>query len=128
MSEALVVGIVVSDLDAVDRFYRAIGFTLEDDVSFSSGTRIRTLRLGEDLLKLNAPTPPPAPAPLTASHRELAGLRYITVRIEDATTLRSTLLEEGFSADDIRETAAGTLFFARDPEGNFVEFVETTPS
>jgi len=134
------IGITVSDIDGILSFYRdLLGFTVLSDIVVPAETSrltglspngYRVVRLeseGGDRIKFAEPGTPPGAAPVRASALETQGGHYVTFIIEHLDALHTALLHAGLKtvSQGIVEVRAGLrMMMIRDPEGNFVEFVE----
>jgi len=134
------IGITVSDLDAILPFYRdLLGFRVLSDIRVPAETSrltglapdgYRVVRLesdGGDRIKFAQPGKPPVPAPAKAFALERQGGHYATFIVADLAALYARLLQAGIRLDsqgmvDVR--AGLRMLMLRDPEGNYIEFVE----
>lgn len=134
------IGIVVSDLDAVLPFYRdLLGFRVLSDIPVAAAASrltgltpdgYRVVRLesdGGDRIKLARPTKPPTAASAKAFALERQGGHYVTFIVANLAALYARLLRAGIRLDsqgmvDVR--AGLRMLMLRDPEGNYIEFVE----
>ena len=141
MVAPLEVGICCKDLEALKRFYiEQLSFTevsyfeIAADKAGDTGlTRgaYKVVRLQTpwgERLKLLEPQTAPAAAQPTATILDRQGNAYLTFIVDDLQQMLDQLKAlkvELLSGDQIVEVRPGTfLVFARDPEGNVIEFVE----
>jgi catechol 2,3-dioxygenase-like lactoylglutathione lyase family enzyme len=122
----LQVGIVTRDLDRAERFYTGVlGLPREGaPVQLPGGGEIRRLRCGQVLLKLNRPGSPPQASAPGGRYGDAAGIRYLTFLVEDARELHAELTRGGYALPGLNETPARIYFFAQDPDGNNLEFIQ----
>ena len=137
----LEVGLCCRDLDALKQFYvDALGFTAINDLHVPAdkagqtglcdgGYRVARLQTPRgERLKLLQPDNPPVPAAFADSILARQGTSYITLIIDDLPTAMARLRPYGLpllSGEATVEVRPGTfLVFARDPEGNLLEFVQ----
>lgn len=134
------VGITVSDIDALLPFYRdVLGFRVLSDILVPaeksrptglSPDGYRVMRLesaGGDRIKFAQPAQAPVAAPSKACALGRQGGHYVTFIIADLDALHARLSEAGIRLDSqgLVEVRAGLrMMMIRDPEGNYVEFVE----
>lgn len=137
----LEVGISVHDLDSLSDFYiktRGFSFvnvaTVSPDLALAAGlsasgyrvTRLQT-PYGERL-KLLQPLQPPSPPPPDPFILDRRGTAYLTFIIDDLDAMIARLTAAGLppltGADKVEVRSGVWLAFARDPEGNFLEFVQ----
>lgn len=141
MLAPLEVGICCADLDTLAAFYVGVlGFTrvgtVEVPAEKAAGTGLcdrgyRVTRLQTpygERIKLLQPATPPAPTAPTARILDRRNAVYLTFIIDDLRGMVDRLLGAGVelsSGPDPVEVRPGTfLAFARDPEGNVLEFVQ----
>jgi lactoylglutathione lyase len=133
------VGFVVSDIDAMLRFYRdVLGFALLTDITMPAATSraaglapdgYRVVRLAShrgDRLKLARPSSPGGPTPATATMMQPRGGAYVTFIVDDLPALHERLRQAGtrIASDGIVDLRPGvTMMLATDPEHNWLEFV-----
>ena len=136
-------GFVVKNLDEMVRFYKDIlGLTVvshvdsiapEGDHTGIPGAH-RTLVFvgkaeGEHVLELVHYIEPPSPAGHLDRHQ--LGAAHICFNVDDLTVLYRRLIAEGVefvTAPIFKETPDGNrrgICYARDPEGNWLEFIES---
>ena len=135
------VGIVVQDMEASLHFWRdlmglevAVDFWEQgefiDTVQHLQGVNLHMIKLRApdgsmvELLKDHAhPTPPPDRDRMCDR-----GIRHIAFTVEDVDASYGILRNEGcetLSEPTVSPDGKAKLFFARDPEGNLMEIVET---
>jgi catechol 2,3-dioxygenase-like lactoylglutathione lyase family enzyme len=127
------VAIVCSDFDGAVEFYTVLlGLPVAEDIQIPpslavpsglapSGFRHLRLRAGKTLLKLMEISPAPGPA----THEFRAGIRWLTLRVEDLAATVGRLEAQGvkFMSPPIRGLA-GYFACAEAPDGVILEFVE----
>ncbi|TRZ66102.1 MAG: VOC family protein [Rhodocyclaceae bacterium] len=134
------IGITVSDIDAILPFYRdLLGFTVLSDILVPaeksqltglSPDGYRVVRLesdGGDRIKFAQPGKAPVTAPAKAYALERQGSHYATYIVAELDALHARLLQAGIKLDSqgMVEVRAGLrMMVIRDPEGNYIEFVE----
>ena len=120
------VGIVVRNPDAMVDFYEGLlGFEHLDDVPVP-GVLIKRFTFGDAGLKLLVPDDEPTesnvPGGPTAS---VAGLRYLTIAVNDVAGMVERCLKAGCSVPMPTFEAEGSrVAIVEDPDGNWVELVE----
>lgn len=135
----LEVGFVVSDIDAMLRFYRdVLGFAMLTDITMPATTSraaglapdgYRVVRLAShrgDRLKLARPSSPGEPAPATDYMMQPRGGAYVTFIVDDLPALHERLRQADtrIASDGIVDLRPGvTMMLATDPEHNWLEFV-----
>lgn len=141
MVAPLEVGLCCADIDALSAFYVAVlGFTRVNVVEVppekAAGTALcdagyRVIRLQSpygERIKLLQPAVPPTARATTTCILDERNAAYLTFIIADLRTMLDRLLERGadvMTGPELREVRPGTfLVFARDPEGNILEFVQ----
>ena len=141
MVAPLEVGLCCADLDALAAFYvEELGFTQVDviDVPAENAARAmlcacayRVTRLQSphgERVKLLQPAVPAAARVATARILDERNTAYLTFIVDDLRTMLARLLDSGIevmTGPEMVEVRPGTfLVFARDPEGNILEFVE----
>jgi catechol 2,3-dioxygenase-like lactoylglutathione lyase family enzyme len=133
------VGFVVSDIDAMLRFYQnVLGFALLTDITMPatssraaalSADGYRVVRLAShrgDRLKLARPTSPGAPTPATDYMMQPRGGAYVTFIVDDLPALHERLRRAGarIASEGVVDLRPGvTMMLATDPEHNWLEFV-----
>jgi len=141
MAAPLEVGICCADLDALAAFYvEVLGFTqvnvVEVPAEKAVGTMLcdcsyRVARLQSpygERIKLLQPAVPAAPRTARARILDERNTAYLTFIVDDLRSVLARLVDSGtelMTGADMIEVRPGTfLVFARDPEGNILEFVE----
>lgn len=131
---AVDIGIVVRNLDAMMRFYgEGLGFERVFSESppadvLPPARTVQIYKAGNADIKLwHIHDGPPSPGP--DERLGQAGLRYLTMWIDDLKGTIAHLEELGFPVEDNPHRsvlgAALSLCFVRDPDGNYVELIET---
>lgn len=141
MVAPLEAGICCADVETLKRFYvEQLGFaevsTIDVPAAKAAPTGLtdgsyRVVRLQApwgERLKLLQPQRPPAPRNVGAGILDRAGTTYLTFIVDDLEPMLARLHAAGVelvSGPEIREVRPGVfLVFARDPEGNLLEFVQ----
>ncbi len=137
----LEIGIPVIDLEGMVDFYTRV-FSCEEvrraDIPAELSSQIRVaesgytnvwLQLpGGEVIKLVAPSEPPAPAERLEYSSTRTGIAYFTLYCDDITTAVATAEEAGarlLSERTLVDEGVGVrLGFLSDPEGNIFEFVQ----
>jgi catechol 2,3-dioxygenase-like lactoylglutathione lyase family enzyme len=132
--QAVDIGLVVQNRDEMMRFY-GDGLGLERVFSESPppdvlppARTVQTYQAGEAAIKLwhiHDYTPPAGPDDRLGQ----VGFRYLTMWIDDLAGTVARLTEHGFPIEDKPHRsilgAAMSLCFVRDPDGNYIELIET---
>ncbi len=133
-------GISVVDLDRTVAFYRdVLGLSVYNILDVppeksappglaANGYRIARLETSDgQRLKFAQPTNPPASASTRDHVLDRQGGPWITFIVEDLAALVARLKAAGvplLSAETFEVRSGVNIIFGRDPEGNFLEFVE----
>ena len=118
-SEALDIGLVANDLDAMLAFYGdGLGLHRIEDMDLP-GTRLIRFQAGRGILKFNQTSagPEPAPGDVTASR----GMKLLTIVAPDLQVISEQLQSAGFPALSIQDHGQYTLAFIPDPNGSLIE-------
>lgn len=141
MVAPLEVGLCCGDLDALAAFYvTVLNFTqinlIEVPAEKAAGTGLcdcayRVTRLQSpygERLKLLQPAQAAATRPASARILDERNTAYLTFIVDDLRVMLDRLLDSGvevMTGPEVCEVRPGTfLVFARDPEGNILEFVQ----
>ena len=127
--EAVDVGIVVRDAEKSLGFYRdTLGFEHVATMDMPGGAKMERLNCGGTLVKLVVPPQPlelenPSGGPMNAY-----GIRYWTIAVTNLDELVGACEAGGYRVVVPRRTARPGLDIAmvEDPDGNIVEFIEST--
>jgi len=126
--DSIDLGIVVEDLPRALAFYRdTLGLEDEGQLPMGGGSLMHRLRCGSSVIKLVwFPEAPAAKAP-PGGIQGATGYRYWTISLPDVAALASRCEEAGYRVViPPREIRAGVrIAMVEDPEGNWVEFLET---
>ena len=127
--EGIDLGIVTNNGEAALKFYRdTLGFKHEGDIPFPMGGTMHRLWCGGSLIKVVVPDPAPentaAGGPITQS----TGYRYWTISVSNLEELVAACRAGGYNVPiEPREIRAGvTIAMVEDPDGNWVEFLQTS--
>ena len=141
MVAPLEVGLCCADLDALAAFYvEVLGFTQVNVIDVPAENAARTMlcncayrvaRLQSpygERVKLLQPAVPAVPRAAPARILDERNTAYLTFIVDDLRSMLARLLDSGIdviTGPEMVEVRPGTfLVFARDPEGNILEFVE----
>ncbi len=126
--DSIDLGIVVEDLPRAPAFYRdTLGLEDEVEVPMGGGTVMHRLRCGTSVIKLvHFPQPPAAKAP-PGGIQGATGYRYWTISVPDVAALAAQCEGAGYRVViPPREIRPGVrIAMVEDPEGNWVEFLES---
>ena len=127
------VGHCVQDIDRSQRFYEALGFVFDRDLTVPddpTGKLLRIdppvglsavyLRSGGFVLELLHYDRPENPAPRERAMNE-PGLTHLSVTVADLPATLETLT--GLGAEVLDDTHIGVAVFVRDPDGQLVELI-----
>ena len=120
--ESIDIGILARRESGCLRFYcEQLGFPKLSEARFADRTMHR-IQIGGSLLKLHefdADAPPRGPSGMNAQ----AGIRYVTIFVEDLDATRAELEGKGVKLGaTIRAPSGALVALTEDPEGNVVEF------
>jgi len=121
-------GIVTSNGDAMVTFYRdTLGFREEPGTPFPGGGTMHRLWCGDSLIKLVAPDPAPTETAPPAPIARASGYRYFTISVSNINAMTQACEAAGHKvAIPVTEIRPGvTISMIEDPDGNWVEFLET---
>jgi len=128
--DSIDLGIVVTDGKAAVAFYRdGVGLEWEGELALPGG-RMYRLKCGSTVIKLlkleKMPTAKPAPGGPMGG----LGYRYFTISVPDIRGLMAQLEAKGIRATvPVTEFRPGvTIAMVTDPDGNTVEFIQTSAS
>lgn len=128
VKQAIDLGIVAKDADAMAAFYGdVLGFE-EQPLMKMGGGRIRPFKCGDTVIKIvsmkNQPEANAAPGGLSGG----TGIRYFTMWVSNlAEIVAKAEAAQMTVAVPIAEVAPGlSLAIIEDPDGNWVEFVQQT--
>lgn len=119
ISDALDVGLVASDVEAMTAFYRdGLGMAPLKDIELP-GTRLTRFKAGSGIVKFNqtSTVPEPAPGDVTVSR----GMKLLTIVAPDLEVISKQLQAAGFDALKIADHGQYTLAFINDPNDSLVE-------
>jgi catechol 2,3-dioxygenase-like lactoylglutathione lyase family enzyme len=126
---AIDLGIVTTDGAAALKFYRdTLGFTQEPDTPFPMGGTMHRLWCGDSLIKIVVPTATPPGKPAGGGIAGATGYRYWTISVSNLNDLVAACRSGGYRVRvDATEIRPGvTIAIVEDPDGNWVEFLQTT--
>lgn len=123
LNPGIEVGVVTSDLDGMEHFYRELlGLEPQGELPFPGGV-MRRFGIGRSTLKLvRYDEPPPEPV-APGGGRARAGIRFVTLIVAGVRETAERLEAAGCRlAEPVTEFAPGTGWvFVEDPDGNWVE-------
>ena len=126
--DSIDLGIVVKDAPAALRFYRdTLGFTDEGTMDMGRGTTMYRLRCGTSLIKLLAPGRPPRGEAPPGGLQGATGYRYWTISVSNLADVVRQCREASYQVPvDVTEIRPGVrIAMVEDPDGNWVEFLQT---
>ncbi len=118
-SEALDIGLVASDLEAMMAFYgKGLGMERIEDIELP-GTRLIRFQAGRGIVKFNQTSslPDPAPGDVTRSR----GMKLLTIVAPDLQVISRQLQSAGFPELTIEDHGQYTLAFTKDPNDSLIE-------
>jgi len=122
MAEALDVGLVAYDYDAMLTFYQhGLGMPLIDTIELPGGLMSR-FQAGPGVLKVNQQSgnkSDPAPGDLTSSR----GMKLLTLLVPDLQVTSRNLQAAGFPALTIQDHNGRSLAFTVDPNNSMIELL-----
>lgn len=128
--DSIDLGINVRDGEAALAFYRdTLGFEHVASIPMGGGGgTMHRLLCGTSLIKLNAMDEPPEAANPPGGPRTAIGVRYWTISVANLDEVVAKCEAAGYTvAIPRREARPGvTIAMVEDPDGNYVEFLETT--
>jgi catechol 2,3-dioxygenase-like lactoylglutathione lyase family enzyme len=125
---AIDLGIVTTDGAAALKFYRdTLGFTHEADTPFPGGGTMHRLWCGDSLIKVVVPAKAPEVRPVGGGIAGATGYRYWTISVSNLHDLVAACRDGGYRVRvDASEIRPGvTIAIVEDPDGNWVEFLQT---
>ena len=119
------VGFVSTDRALVDFLAGVFELAELPPVEFPEGT-VHRLQGPDGLLKVMVPAAPPAPPAPADSFYAVAGLRYLTVRVDglDGVIERATARGGSLALGPIEYRPGVRLVVLTDPDGNAIEVIE----
>ncbi|MBW2233552.1 MAG: VOC family protein [Deltaproteobacteria bacterium] len=124
-------GIVVQEGGAALKFYRdTLGFSQLSDLPMPGGGTMHRLLCGDSLLKIIVPDDaPPAVAP-PGGIQGASGYRYWTVYVSNLGEIMQACREGGYTIaiEEVELRPGIRIGIVEDPDGNWVEFVNSKPS
>ena len=127
--DSIDLGIVVRDLDASLHFYRdVLGFEDVGAGPIPGGAHMHQLRCGTSVIKLVAFDPTPEAANPPGGIHKASGYRYWTISVADVAGAAEACAAAGVKVKvPPTEVMPGvTIAMLADPDGNWVELLETT--
>ncbi len=125
---AIDLGIVTADGEAALAFYRdTLGFRQEPDTPFPAGGTMHRLWCGDSLIKVVVPDKPPEARAAGGGIPAATGYRYWTISVSNLSELVQSCRDGGYRVRvDATEVRPGvTIAIVEDPDGNWVEFLQT---
>lgn len=119
------VAITANNLEATKTFYRAIGFSIVDEI-LSSEKKRQVILLEKDAFQIEV-FHFDTQEKNQVSHEDYmkVGLLHIALPTEDLHSLREAFIQKGLSATPIRITSIGVENFTlTDPNGITIEFIQ----
>ena len=127
--DSIDLGIVVGDAEASLAFYRdVLGFEPAGEMPMPGGGTMHRLMCGTSMVKLVHPaTEPPAKAP-PGGIPGAYGYRYFTISVSNIAEVTDTVAAAGYKVVvPVRDLRPGiTIAIVEDPDGNWVEFLQTS--
>ena len=126
---AIDLGIVMLDGEAALRFYRdTLGFEHEGDIPHPLGGTMHRLWCGDSLIKIMVPEEAPAERAAGGGIAAATGYRYWTITVTNIAELVDACKTGGYTVRvDPTEIRPGvTIAMVEDPEGNWVEFLQSS--
>ena len=120
------VGLVVRDLEASTRFYgQTLGLVHIGDLPLPDG-EMKRFAHGDAVVKLLRFDDVPSSAPSGGPTAGIAGLRYLTLQVDDVAAMVDQCAAAGFSvAVPVFEFERGVpVGIVEDPDGNWVELIQ----
>lgn len=119
ISDALDIGLVANDFEAMMAFYRdGLGMPPIEDIELP-GTRLTRFKAGRGIVKFNqtSSVPNPAPGDVMGSR----GMKLLTIVVPDLQVISEQLQAAGFDALTIADHGQYTLAFTKDPNDSLIE-------
>lgn len=127
--DSIDLGIIVSDGAKALAFYRdTLGFEHAADTPMPGGGTMHRLMCGTSLIKvITLDQAPPATAP-PGGIRGATGYRYFTISVSNIEEVAAACASKGYNVVmPVRELRPGiTIAIVEDPDGNWVEFLQTS--
>lgn len=129
LTPAVEIGVVTTNLARMTAFYQDfLGLELRGEVEFEGGSQ-RRYSLGANVLKLVTYTPPPPDPAASGGGRARAGLRYVTLGVQNLRAVADMFEESDYEIVEPPTEFApipgmGWMFVA-DPDGNWIELFGT---
>lgn len=126
--DSIDLGIVTLDPEASLRFYRdTLGFEFEGEMQMPGNGRMQRLLCGTSLIKLVTPGTPPASGAAPGGLQGATGYRYWTISVSNLDALVAKCAEAGYKVpvQPVEIRAGIRIAMVEDPDGNWVEFLET---
>ncbi len=122
------IGFVSADRRLAD--FLAVVFELDElePLRFPQGT-VHRLQGPGGIVKVMVPADPPAPVQVVDPFHGAAGLRYLTVRVDDLDAALARATAHGATVvSEPREIRPGVrIVVLRDPDGNAIEIAQDAP-
>jgi catechol 2,3-dioxygenase-like lactoylglutathione lyase family enzyme len=126
--DSIDLGIVVKDADAALGFYRdTLGFVEAGTMTMPGGGTMYRLMCGQSMIKIVAPATAPAADNPPGGIPGAYGYRYWTISVSNIGALVEDCAAAGYTVVvPVRELRPGiTIAIVEDPDGNWVEFLQT---
>lgn len=118
-----------ADLQRSLRFYRdVLGLEYSGPVVVGEGKTLHNFRVGDGILKLIESGGVAAPQPVTAEVDDVAGLRWVTMDVDDidGAVARCAAAGAAFPLPLVQRRPGLRVAIVSDPDGNRIELVERT--
>jgi catechol 2,3-dioxygenase-like lactoylglutathione lyase family enzyme len=128
---AIDIGIVTRNLDAMLAFYKdLLGMRLESTMDMPGGSVMSRLRVGDSLIKIIVTDPEPPRDAAPGGIKGATGCRYWTIHIANLDEVLERIEAAGHNIRLGRRTIREgvDVGIVEDPDGNWLELVETTKS
>jgi len=126
--DSIDLGIVTQNPDKMLAFYRdTLGFEYEGEMVMPTSTMQR-LHCGTSLIKLVTHNDPPGADAPPGGIAGATGYRYWTISVTNLNDITQKCADGGYTVNvQPREIRPGVrISMVEDPDGNWVEFIETT--
>ena len=125
--DAIDIGIVTNNLDAMMSFYRdTLGLEFEATIDMPGGGVMNRFKVGDSIIKLIETDPKPAEAAAPGGIRGATGYRYWTITVGNLEACVEKAASDGarivVAAKVVRPGV--TIAIIADPDGNWVELLE----
>ena len=127
--DSIDIGLVTGDTEALLGFYRdTLGLPVEGVIDMPGGATMTRITCGTTVIKLVQPPKVPGAANPPGGLMGGTGIRYFTISVADLEGAVSDCEAAGYAVQvPIRESRPGvSIAIVEDPDGNWVEFLETS--